>query len=296
MILILFLYTVLAATFTIGKVLLSFLPPIFLTALRMTIAGLLLLGFFKIFYTGKKSLKVANLYGLFGLSIIHILIPFSAEFVALQSIAPSCAALMFNLTPFFSALFSYWYFHEVMTMKKYLGFLLGFGAISWFIISQSHTVACDYLMYKAYFLMLMAVVSCSWAWVYFRKLVHDGYDALQINGIAMLVGGLLAFPLSKIAQETVHFAWNSLPEFLLFLSLIILLANVIFYNLYGYLLKKYTATLLSFMGCMTPLLTSFFDYLFLGIPIHLDFFIALLIVSAGIYIFYQEELQQGYVA
>lgn len=294
MILILMLYVFLAATFTIGKMLLFFLPPFFLTAVRMTLAGTMLLFFWKITQAGSKSFKIHDIATLLGLSVIHILIPYSAEFVALQSISPACAALMFNLTPFFSAFFSYIYFKERMTLNKWIGFLIGFSGIGWFVYAESYGNAC-WDFNSAYPLMLLAVISGAWGWVYFRKLALAGYSPFLINGTAMLFAGMQSYFISKLIEGTVTFDWSQLGQFLFLLMTIIMLANILFYNLYGYLLKKYTATLLSFVGCFTPLFTAVFDYLFLGSSVDIVFIISIIMVSFGIYMFYKEELRQGYI-
>lgn len=294
MIIVFILYAILAATFTIGKALLVFLPPIFLTAVRMSIAGILLLMSWKVFEKKSKSFNFRDLYWLPWFAMVHILIPYTFEFIALEKVAPSCAALMFNLTPFFSALFSYIYFHERMTLQKWFGFLIGLGGINWFLQPNYSSFYC-FNIQGAYVLLSIAVLSGAFGWVYFKKLVQSGYSPLQINGIAMLIAGMQSFLLSYVFAEQVIFVWDKIYEFVLLLSSIILLANFIFYNLYGYLLKRYTVTLLAFIGCVTPLFTAIYDWLWFGIAVDQNFFLSIVIVSCGIYIFYQEELRQGYI-
>lgn len=297
MILIFALYAMFALSFTIAKILLTFLPPIFLTAVRMTFAGCLLLCMHAAMQKKlvKVSWSIVSLNAMlwwFGFSMIHILIPYVTEFMALQSMSPSCSALIYNLTPFFSAFFSYLYFGEVMTYKKWLGFLVGFSGIAWFIHAQS--VFCINLNI-AYFLVLISVISGALGWVYVRKLVLAGYSPLMINGIAMLLAGLQSFVCSYIWEGFVPLPWGQMYSFLFWLIMIILLTNVIYYNLYAQLLKRYTVTLLSFMGCIIPLFTALFDWILLDIAVTGHFFIALLIAGYGVYLFYKEELRQGYI-
>ncbi len=375
MMLLIALYALLALSFTIGKMLLFYVPPIFLIAIRMSIAGvvILIMNYFMtrtfdrvldpvvkpqeiregglvdangfaipenqfedltapniveddswikptdLIFEGSKSSTSSssdlirgssnkNFLSPFGikhvsdlkiivlLSFIHILIPYCSEFIALQYIAPSCAALMFNLTPFFSAFFSYLYFDEKMTLKKWLGFLIGLVGIGYFL--EPTALSCTGLsnLYP-YGLMLLAVVTCALAWIYVRMLIkNSGYSSMYVNGCAMLLGGLLAFPLSWYVEGSVSLPWGNMQSFLMLLAAIIVVANIIFYNLYGFLLKKYTATLLSFIGFITPAFVAFFDWLFLGMHVSYGFFIAIIILGFGIYLFYQEELKQGYIA
>lgn len=295
MISILLLYTIMASTFTIGKVLLTFVPPLFLIGLRMVFSGVVLLTGYYLY--SEKRVKIARSdWSVLGvISLIHILIPYATEFIALQSIAPSCAALMFNLSPFFTALFSYWYFNEIMTPVKWLGTAISFSGLIYFI---KPTVWCwgDIMSLNfAYVLLLTGVATSTLAWVMIRQFVKNkNYSIVLINGIAMLFAGIESFIASYVYQEQVLFPWQHFWQFVGLFLTIVLFSNL-FYNFYGYLLKKYTATFLSFMGIATPLITACFDWIFLGIGIHVNFFITLVIIGSGVYLFYKEELKQGYV-
>ena len=287
------LYAILAMSFTIGKMLLDFVPPIFLIGIRMMLAGFCILGVQYYFYRTIK-IKIEDI-GLFCLiSIVHIFIPFTTEFVALQSIAPSCAALLFNLTPCFTALFSYVLLNEQMTMRKWIGFGIGLIGI-WYMIAPTEFILCNCPVSFDYLLMLIAVISCSLGWVLVRKLLYRGYSPLHINGFAMLLGGCMAFVCSQFVEPTAHLPYGNMQQFLFLLCSIIVLANFVFYNMYGYLLRHYSATLLSFVGFITPLFTALYDWLLLDMTVGYQFYIATTIVAYGIYIFYQEELRQGYV-
>ncbi|OGB86386.1 hypothetical protein A3J41_00295 [candidate division TM6 bacterium RIFCSPHIGHO2_12_FULL_38_8] len=292
MIMILALYSMFAASFTIAKILLNFLPPIFLIAVRMTLAGLLLLVMQVII--SKKMIKIplSMLGWWFAFATIHIFMPYTTEFIALQSISAACSALIYNLTPFFSAFFSYWYFGETMTSKKWIGFAIGFLGIVWFVGFQP--VFCINA-YSAYPLVLVSVIFGALGWIYVRKLVRQGYQPLMINGLAMFFAGLQSFAFAYFWEPDAALPWGRMPEFLFWLGLIILLTNVIYYNFYAYLLKRYTTTLLSFMGCVVPLFTAFFDWLLLGTAVTYHFFVALVVAGYGVYLFYQEELRQGYI-
>lgn len=295
MISIFLLYTIMASTFTIGKVLLTFVPPLFLIGLRMVFSGVVLLTGYYLY--SEKRVKIARFdWSILGvISLIHILIPYATEFIALQSIAPSCAALMFNLSPFFTALFSYWYFNEIMTPVKWLGTAISFSGLIYFI---KPTVWCwgDMMSLNfAYVLLLTGVATSTLAWVMIRQFVKNkNYSIVLINGIAMLFAGIESFIASYLYQEQVLFPWQHFWQFIGLFLTIVLFSNL-FYNFYGYLLKKYTATFLSFMGIATPLITACFDWIFLGIGIHVNFFITLVIIGSGVYLFYKEELKQGYV-
>lgn len=294
MILVFCLYALLASTFTLGKMLLLYTSPLLLTSLRMISAGLLLLVGSYIFSASSRRIQTSDILLLFGLSWIHIFIPYTTEFIALQSIAPSCAALMYNLSPFCTALFSYIFFKEKMTFFKWLGLVLGFSGIIFFV---QPTVGCLHATIDwSYFFILISVFFAALGWILVRLIMKQRALSITIiNGWAMLFAGLQSLVVAVFFEQSIDLPWGHMQNFLMLLITIIFIANILFYNLYGYLLKKYTATFLSFVGFVTPLFTAFYDWFFLGYPIDSNFIITIIVISFGIYLFYKEELRQGYI-
>ena len=74
-----------------------------------------------------------------------------------------------------------------------------------------------------------------------------------------------------------------------------LISNVFCYNLYGFLLKKYTATLLSFVGLLSPIFASLSEWIILGQPPSPILLASTGIVLSGLWIVYQEEIKLGYI-
>ena len=74
-----------------------------------------------------------------------------------------------------------------------------------------------------------------------------------------------------------------------------LVFNILCYNLYGFLLKKFTATFLSFIGLLSPIFASINGWLFLGESFSWVIFLSTGIVSMGLWIVYSAELKQGYI-
>jgi len=54
-------------------------------------------------------------------------------------------------------------------------------------------------------------------------------------------------------------------------------------------------TFISFTGLTIPLFVAVYGYFFLGEVITVQLLISMVIVACGLYIFYQEELRQGYI-
>ena len=114
----------------------------------------------------------------------------------------------------------------------------------------------------------------------------------------MLGGGVLALVTSLIFEPWGATQWyvpvTNMFVFASNTALIIVISNFLFSMLYTELLKKYTATLLSFAGFTAPLFAAVLGWLFLDETMTWDFFASALLVVVGLYIFYQEELKQGY--
>jgi drug/metabolite transporter (DMT)-like permease len=114
------------------------------------------------------------------------------------------------------------------------------------------------------------------------------------NGLSMVIGGVMALAHSLMVEN-----WDPIPvtHYMSFAEcalLLIIVSNLICYNLYGYLLRHYSATFISFAGFVTPLFSAFFGWLYLGEVVTTPFYVSAAIVSVGLFTFYQEELKGDY--
>jgi len=109
----------------------------------------------------------------------------------------------------------------------------------------------------------------------------------------MTGGGILALLLSLATEGFLGLKVTS-GEQLIMLSgycmALVIIANIIGYNLYGYLLTRYSATFLSFAGFMTPLFAALLGWLFLGEQVTWHFFATISMVILGLYLFYERKL------
>ncbi len=296
MISIIFLYALCASTFTICKALLAVVKPFFFIGVRMLVAGTLILAYS--YWKDRKafSIQKKDRWLFAQIVLFHVYFAYILDLWSLQYITSSKSSFLYNLSPFIAALFSYFYFSERMTWKKCLGLGIGFsGFLPELLFRNSSTALSGFWFSFPEFVLLGAVASGVYGWIMMRKLVKDGeYSPMTVNGIGMVGGGLLAMVTSYFVE-----GWAVSPvfdfwPFIKLTALIIVVGNLLFYNLYGFLLTRYTATFLSFAGFITPLFAAFFGWLFLGEVVHWTFFLSIFVVCIGLYIFYQEELKQGY--
>jgi drug/metabolite transporter (DMT)-like permease len=298
MILIAFLYLVCASSFTISKAALSYVSPLFFTGSRMVLSGIILLGYD--YFTNRKRFSLQRQhYLLFGqIVLFYIYFAYVFDIVALKYLTSAKACLLYSLSPFLTALFSYFWFAELMTPKKWVGLFIGFAGFLPVLLAENNEdkIAGTFISWPE--LMLFgAVLSSVYGWILIRKLVreHD-YSSAVINGVGMLGGGVLAFISSFLYEGISPLPIDNVFYFIYYTVFIVIVANIIFSNLYTVLLKKYTATLLSFAGFTAPLFAAVLGWFFLEETISWEFFATTGFVLVGLYLFYQEELRQGYIA
>jgi drug/metabolite transporter (DMT)-like permease len=294
-----FCFFIWSTCFALGKTTLEFSPPIFLTGARMFLAGIIILAFLAIFQKKDLQIKKHQLFPLILFTISAVYLTNIFEFWGLQYLTAAKACFIYSLSPFLAALFSYFQFKERITSKKLLGLVIGFIGFIPVLLNQS---GAEQLLGGFSFLswaeiaLIVATVTSVYGWILLRKLGKDeGMSPLMANGSSMLIGGIFALLHSFFTEN-----WDPVPisNYLGFFQgvfLMILISNLICYNLYGWLLKRFTATFLSFAGLTTPLFAAFFGWLILKETVSWTFFVSVGIISLGLWLVYAEELRLGYI-
>ena len=316
MILVVLLYILFASTFTLGKAALDYIQPILFVGIRMTLGGLLLLGYQYFFNYTKWRYHKKDRGLLLQIIIFHIYVAYVLEFWALQWMTSAKACLLYNLSPFITAILSYFLIAHRLTIKQFIGLLIGFVGFLPILMATAplEGVTRNFAFVSVPEVMLvLSVVASAYGWMVMRKLtVERRYSAIMINGIGMLGGGILAFITSltveglptikpiiidksalglrvELASLLGPFG-ASLIMLSIYTVLLVLIANIIGYNLYSMLLKRYTPTFLSFAGFLTPLFAALFGWALLNESITWYFFATIGMVFFGLYVFYQDEL------
>jgi len=295
MFLVILLYALFASFFTIGKVALDYAQPLFLVGSRMLVAGILILSYQYFFNRQEFVFKKVHLWRFLRLALFSIYLTNVLEFWGLKYLTSFKTCFIYSLSPFVSALLSYCMFSEKMSWKKWVGLVIGFIGFMPILLSQTLTeeMTGQFFMFSWAELAVMgATVFAVYGWILLGQLVKDnGYSPFMANGVSMTLGGTMALVHSFCVER-----WNPVPvtemfPFLETMVLLIVISNIICYNLYGHLLKRYSATFMSFAGLITPLFTAVFGWLFLGEAVTGSFYVSAVIVFFGLLTFYQEELK-----
>lgn len=301
LLLMVFMFAAWSSIFSLGKLALIHSPPIFLTSARMLLAGCILLIYLFLKKREAFKLPLKQYLSIAVLAVFSIYLTNIFEFWGLQHLSAAKTSFIYSLSPFLSAFFSYIHFGERMNNRKWIGMLLGFtGFIPVFALQTGNEGLIGGLLGFSWAeLAIVGATLCSvYGWVLLRLLVKDNsISPLMANGSSMLIGGIFALIHSFFIDS-----WNPLPiekgfvgDVAIGLAIMTFISNILCYNLYGWMLKRYTATFLSFVGLLSPLFASLNGWVFLGEKPSWIICMSTAIVSLGLWIVYQAELKQGYI-
>jgi len=295
------LYALWSLAFPVGKALVSYADPIFTVAVRMLLGAAVLLIWLALRSPSSLKISFKDALSTFVLSLFSIYFCNIFEYWGLKYLSSAKTCFIYSMSPFFTALLSYIHFKEKMTPIKWLGMCIGF--IGFLPVLALREGAEDLLKINAFFswpsLAVIGAAFCGvYGWILLRLLVKDReLSPVKINAYSMLFGGFLALATSFIIEtsplaqlQTLNYA----PYFA-WMALIIFVSNIVCFNLYGYLLRRFSATLLSFFGLLSPLFASLNAYLFFNESFNPIILLSSALVSVGLFIVYRIELQQGYV-
>lgn len=293
MFLVLLLYALFASVFTISKTGLEHAQPFFFVGSRMAVAGLILLGYLFIrhreMFRTKLPIKLLCLLALFNIYLTNVF-----EFWGLQYLTSFKTCFIYSLSPFLSALFSYFALSETLSWKKWVGLAIGMGGLIPVLLTHTEAEASiGQLAFLSWpeIAVICAAICSVYGWIVLKQVVEKSKcSPMMANGFSMLLGGLAALGHSFVVEDWNPIPVQGVPVFLECALLLIVISNLICYNLYGHLLKSYSATFMSFAGFSTPMFSALFGWLYLGEVISWHFYLSAIIVFAGLLIFYIEEL------
>jgi drug/metabolite transporter (DMT)-like permease len=292
MFLVVLMYSILALTFVFAKKTLAYAHPFFLIGFRMILAGSILILYQRFFSKSKFSINKSDYWLFFKVALFHIYFSFIFEFWSMQYLSALKITMIYSVTPFVAAILSYILLKERLSWQKILGIIIGLGGLAPVLALQAG--GSQGFKEMAYVslpecVLFLAVISGAYAWFLVKQLMDKGYGLGMINGVAMLIGGILSLCTSGIF-EGFNNPVSNWPMFLAWLSLLILAANIIVYNFYGWLLRSYSITFITFAGFLSPTFGTVYEWLFFGGHVTWHYFASLVLVVIGLYIFYREEL------
>lgn len=291
MFLVIILYALLALTFILAKNAVQYSSPCFLIGFRMIIAGVCLLGYYKLRYKKQAIVHSRDIWLFVKTSFFHIYCAFVLEFWALQYLTALKTNIIYASTPFLSALMSHWLLNERLNWQKVTAITIGFCGLLPVIFTTSTTQELSMEIGRVSvpeIVLFIAVISSLYAWFLVKQLMDKNYQLSFINGFTMLTGGVLSMLTSCVVEDVWH-AVSDWPAFLWWIALLIIAANLCFYNLYGWLLHTYSITFITFAGFLCPLFGVLYEWLFMGGIITWHYYVSIASITVGLTLFYLQE-------
>ncbi len=286
------MYMVFASSFPLTKVLLAYAGPLFLTGTRMIAGGGLLLGY-HIGYKRRSCAIAPHHYGIYvHITVVGIYLNYVARFWALTHLTSIKTSYLFNAAPLVASFLSYRILGETLSKFQWLGLVCAFSSlVPTVLVNNTGAMTTQALWSPSLpeLAMLFSIVADCYKWVLLRKLVLDrSCSPIMANGLCMFFGGLLALATSMFVEGS----WpvSSSGPFVSYLAMYVIISNVILYNFYSYLLRHYTATFLALAGFITPVFATLYGRVFLNEKSHWLFYISMVILAVGLYLFYHDEV------
>lgn len=287
------MYALFGSIFSIGKIGIAASQPYFLTGMRMFMAGGLMLGY--LYLRAPKSLTIhrSDWWLFFLVAFFNVFITNAFEFWGLQYMSAGKTCLIYSLSPFAAALIAYFFGTERMTGKKWLGLFIGMLAFCplmlgpWLSGGTSEVSSMELLAEGA---LTISAITAVIGWTFVRKLtVERNISPVLVNCVSFLMAGGMCL-LTSISIEN----WDPIPvfswsNFLLSLVYIVFIHNLICYSIYAASLKHFSVTFMAFAGLSNPLFAAGFGWLFLSEEITPSFWLALIGIFLGLYLFHIEE-------
>lgn len=286
-----------SSSFAISKLVMSSAAPLFVTGTRMLLAGGILAG---IVWARGETLRFPR-----KVSMYIILLAFTGyylanacEFLGLQKLSSAKACFIYGLSPFVSALFSYLQLKEELSLKKVVGLCLGLVSYFAYLILGGEDLGEAWTWNFGFpeVLVLGATCFAAFGWTLLRKIeITSSLSVMAINALAMLVSGGFSLMHSLCTEPWDPTPIQNFPMFLGAVCALVFISNLICYNLYARLLRKFSSTFLSFCNLIMPLFAAFYGWALLGESFPWGLLPATSFMILGCCLIYQEEFRQGYI-
>lgn len=255
-------------------------PPFLFSAIRQTVAGLLLTGFVlivsKTAFPSKQHLLRQAIGGFFLMTLGNGLVAWGEV-----HIPSGIAAIICSLMPLMVILINISVNREEKPNLP-IGIGVGLGLAGIILIFGEHL---NEFSARAYTLGILAIFIAVISWaagsLWIKK--HNANSNPFLNaGLQMLFGGLFMFPASVLFDDLSNVTWSS--EAVWSLVYLIVFGSIIAYACYSYALRKLPMTIVSMYAYINPLVAVLLGWLVLDEKLTVKMGLAIIITVAGIYV------------
>ena len=281
-----------AVNLILRKVVLDFAQPIFFQGVRLTGAGVVLLGYLYFYHRPLLRFKRKDIGLFFQAALFFAYFAYVLSVITLDDLSSARFAFMFNLSPFITAIICYFHLHEKLNRKEIISLIIGFiGFMPLVFVGQQEGIESASFLSVAGLQLFFSTVAYAYGWIVVSQLVKkENYSPFLVTGIAFFCGGMATLLTSFIFENWLTVApVTNILKFTSYIILVIFISEIIASNMYAALLKRYSATFLSFAGFLYPLFSALLGWFFLQEKITYNFFISAIIVGLALYLFQRAE-------
>ena len=259
-------------SFIFMRVLAPVLGPVITADLRVLIAGLALILYFKVIGFDLEWKINWKHYLIIG--VINSGVPFLLYAFAALHIPASYSVILNSTSPMFGVIFSAIWLSEKLTLKKVFGIMLGVIGVSF--VTKVGAVAADVFFFLSVAACLTSAICYALAGVYIKRFVKTA-KPMGIAGASQLLAGFVLLPFiffSPLRGEiTTPVIFNILG--------LALVCSAIAYLIYYKLIADVGPTKALTVTFLMPVFGMFWGYLFLSESITLSMVIGCILIIAG---------------
>lgn len=288
---ILLLQALFASTGIINKKLILYAHPLCITTLELLVVGVLII----IFIRQIQSEKQHNLFIqtiLFGQLAVIAVTRHALKYWGLLYLPATKISILLTATPCFIALFSQLAFKKKLSKKQWIALVITcFGMLPVLIAHKSfHELGIDFFSFTFPDLAVFtAMILYSISAVAMQKLIKEyNYHSSIIYGLTSFYGGIFGISILSFMPEYryIHDINNFFIWFLLLIIINKLVCSLAYYRLFHY----YSATFIALSDCITPLFVGLYSCFLLQEVPTWHYAASFIIMTSGIFLFYQNEL------
>ena len=293
MLLLLLINSLFALTYIIIEYALHFTPPLVLLTYRMLFAGSCLLLFQYIYNKKLLYIQKEDLVYIFITCLLHMYINFLSETYALQKISSIMVSIFYLLSPIFSAIIDYILTKNKLSKKQIFTVLIGTCLSIYMIFLNTNEQYSFNDAFYPYLLLLISIIASTLAWYRVNFILKKGYSLVTINGYASMLSGIIFLGMSFYNHTTIAiFNINNIIYIFFPAILLAIISNIIGYNLYSKLLRRYSITTILFSELLCPCFTAYYQWLFFNINPKINHFIFFILFMICIILFNYYDKQK----
>ena len=250
------------------------LAPFWGATMRFVLAGVLLLAIVRL--TGRglpsgRSLAGAALYGAVGFAASY-----GFAYTALRDVPAGTAALLIALVPLFTFGLAIVHGQERFRVQGLAGALIALGGVTIVFVDQATAAVPP----ASLLLLILGTVCMAESGVIAKAIPRS--DPFSTNAVAMLTGAAILLVLSIVAGEPWAVPVPGATQ--LAVGYLIVLGSVVMFALYLYGLERWTASAMSYITLLMPVVTVALAAILIGERISASFAAGGAVILAGVYI------------